>query len=241
MRREPLFFHPYLSRRASDEIAENIRKAVFSKRLKKGTRLPSERSLAKEFQVGRLSVREALRSLETRGIIKIRKGSSGGPYIDAADLKKTASIVMDNLEIEGVMGEEIAAARMILAKAVIELAVENATPEDLEDISKYINESKTVVNHDNLYELVSRLIDFHILLAKASHNTPLIMFTAILMEWARRRLKSWFPKVEEQLEIFKFHQQIFDSIKLKNAALASRLMDNYIARINERLKRLELY
>ncbi|MBW2064185.1 MAG: GntR family transcriptional regulator [Deltaproteobacteria bacterium] len=53
-------FSPYQSKRAFEEISEQIKKAILAKKLKPGDRLPSERSLAEQFQVGRLTVREAL-------------------------------------------------------------------------------------------------------------------------------------------------------------------------------------
>ena len=59
---EDQIFQPYRSKRAYQEIAQNIQKAIMGGRLNSGERLPSERSLAEQFQVGRLTVREALRS-----------------------------------------------------------------------------------------------------------------------------------------------------------------------------------
>ena len=74
-------FGPYKPPRAFQEIADQIKKAILDRKLKPGERLPSERELAEQFQVGRLTIREALRSLETSGIITIRKGSGGGAFV----------------------------------------------------------------------------------------------------------------------------------------------------------------
>jgi GntR family transcriptional repressor for pyruvate dehydrogenase complex len=77
-RREEGIFAEYQYRRASTDIAELIKQAILSEEFKEGDRLPPERDLAAQFQVGRMTIREALRTLETKGLIAIRKGSSGG-------------------------------------------------------------------------------------------------------------------------------------------------------------------
>ena len=74
-------FQPYKGKRAFEDIAGQIKTAILSGKLCSGDKLPSERDLAKEFQVGRVSIREALRMLETMGFVKIRKGSAGGAFV----------------------------------------------------------------------------------------------------------------------------------------------------------------
>jgi len=70
-------FPPYIQTRAFEDVAEQIRDVILGKRLSLGDRLPSERSLAQQFQVGRLTIREALRMLETEGLVSSpHKGSS---------------------------------------------------------------------------------------------------------------------------------------------------------------------
>lgn len=100
-------FSPYQSKRAFEEISEQIKKAILAKKLKPGERLPSERSLAEQFQVGRLTVREALRTLETQGFVQIRKGSGGGAFIGNTDPEMLPSIIMDNLLLDGLTSEQM--------------------------------------------------------------------------------------------------------------------------------------
>ena len=72
-----VIFPPYIQTRAFEDVAEQIRDVILGKQLRLGDRLPSERSLAQQFQVGRLTIREALRTLETEGLVSSpRKGSS---------------------------------------------------------------------------------------------------------------------------------------------------------------------
>jgi len=62
------------SKRAFDEIADQIKDLIYSKTLKPGDKLPPERDLATQFGTGRMAVREALRILEIQGMVDIRHG-----------------------------------------------------------------------------------------------------------------------------------------------------------------------
>jgi DNA-binding FadR family transcriptional regulator len=74
-------FSKYEYRRASDDIANEIKNAILTKEFTDGKRLPSERSLAEQFHVSRMTIREAFRLLEAKGIITVKKGPKGGAFI----------------------------------------------------------------------------------------------------------------------------------------------------------------
>ena len=73
----PTAFKPIRSQRAFEEIAEQIRNELVQGRLGVGSRLPSERALAEQFGVSRNTLREALRSLEHAGLLRLQKGATG--------------------------------------------------------------------------------------------------------------------------------------------------------------------
>ena len=60
----------------ADRIATTLRRAIVAGQLRPGDALPSERELADEYDVNRSSIREAIRRLETWGLVKIRQGSA---------------------------------------------------------------------------------------------------------------------------------------------------------------------
>ncbi len=72
---------PYKKRRAFEEIANNIKELISKGYLKPGDRLPPETEIARQFDVGRNTIREALRILELSGFVKIQMGGKGGPLI----------------------------------------------------------------------------------------------------------------------------------------------------------------
>ena len=228
---EERVFQPYRSRRAYQEIAQEIQRAILAGRLNTGERLPSERSMAQQFQVGRLTIREALRTLETKGLIRIKQGRGGGSYIGITDPTVLPSMIIDNLQLEGLTSEQATEARMGLECAIVRFAIKHGTDEDLERIGKNVEESREIMGNAVAEDVVSKLIDYHILVGEATHNVSLIMFIRALMEWARRALTDWIPSPDVQSKSYQDHRMIFESIKDKDVELAQRQMEDHVIRM----------
>ncbi|MBW1996983.1 MAG: FadR family transcriptional regulator [Deltaproteobacteria bacterium] len=233
-------FSPYQSKRAFEEISEQIKKAILAKKLKPGDRLPSERSLAEQFQVGRLTVREALRTLETQGFIQIKKGSGGGAFIGNTNPEMLPSIIMDNLLLDGLTSEQMTEARIALECAIVKSAIEHATPEDLDRIARHIDGFEPITDPERAEELLSARIRFHILVAEASHNLPFILFLRTLMAWAQKRLAGrWLPPEEEQKRAIRFHKKLYLAIKERDVHLAQDLVRQHIEQLGKIVGRFD--
>jgi len=81
------------AKRTFEEVVTRIREMLFGGALKPGDRLPGERDLAAQLGIGRPAVREALRALESSGLITLRKGKTGGAFIS----KGKASVIAENM------------------------------------------------------------------------------------------------------------------------------------------------
>jgi DNA-binding FadR family transcriptional regulator len=67
--------------RVSEEVVKQVQEAIFSGQLGPGDRLPPERELAEQFGLSSMSVRDALQTLESSGLVEIKVGSTGGAFI----------------------------------------------------------------------------------------------------------------------------------------------------------------
>jgi len=221
-------FQPYKGRRAFEDIAAEIKDAILSDRLSIGDRLPSERDLAEQFQVGRVTIREAFRTLETMGLIQVKKGNKGGAFVRASDPDAMASMIMNRLQLEGTTHDQMIEARMGLECAIMSSAIKHATEKDIGRIKEDIEVSKDVLKPEHAGEIVERMINFHILLAEASHNIPYKMFIRSMMQWASRKLRDWVPSPEEQKYSYSSHKKICEAIEARDDRLAQRLMREHI-------------
>jgi GntR family transcriptional repressor for pyruvate dehydrogenase complex len=228
-------FKEYQYRRASTDIAEVIKKAIFSKKFKAGDKLPPERDLATQFQVGRMTIREALRTLETKGLIAIRKGSSGGAFIQPAPPNQIADIIIDNLQLDGVTFPEVAESRVVLERSIVKYVVKKATSKDMKEIERNIEESKNLLDDfspEGTLEFSTKSIEFHHLLAKSAHITPLVVFHSVMAKWVLQRLiKQLNPTKKQRLSSNQEHEAIFEAIKNKDVGLSQELVERHIRKV----------
>lgn len=221
-------FQPYKGRRAFEDIAAQIKKAILSERLSSGDRLPPERELAEQFQVGRVTIREAFRTLETMGLIEVKKGSGGGAFVAATNPDVMASMIMDRLQLEGTTHDQMIEARIGIECANMRAVIAHAADEDLDRLKEDIEMTREVLPPEYGDEIVVRMINFHILLAEASHNIPYKMFIRSMMQWASRMLKDWVPSEEEQRYSNASHEEIYNAIKERDENLTQRLIKEHI-------------
>src|SRR3989441_11154370 len=71
--------------RVYEQIVAHIEGTIYEGRLRQGQKLPPERQLARDLKASRVAVREALRTLELRGLVEGRQGSTGGYFVREAD------------------------------------------------------------------------------------------------------------------------------------------------------------
>src|SRR5207237_62143 len=115
-------FAPVAVARASSAIAEQIRTAILSGRLKAGDRLSPERELAEQFGVSRVTVRDALRSLEAMGLIAVKVGARGGAFVTAPTGSKVAQTMSDMMMMSATTPEDIVEARLVVELGTVTLA-----------------------------------------------------------------------------------------------------------------------
>src|SRR3954467_13058062 len=78
-------FEPVRTRRTFEEAAEQIAHKVRTGELRVGDKLPGERPLAKQMEISRPTLREAIRILVDAGLLEVRRGRGGGMFV-AADV-----------------------------------------------------------------------------------------------------------------------------------------------------------
>ena len=100
--------------RKSDYIVEQIYEALLRGELKPEQRLSSESELADTFGVSKLTVREAVRTLEQMGIIEVRKGGSGGLFVREADLASTVRQLESIMRIPHITVSDLTETRVAL-------------------------------------------------------------------------------------------------------------------------------
>jgi GntR family transcriptional repressor for pyruvate dehydrogenase complex len=168
-------FTPVSSGRASNLVVEQIHRLIADGRLTTGDRLPSERELAERFGVSRVTVRDALRMLETVGLIEVRVGAAGGAFVTAPSGRLLRENIANLVMMEVLAPEEVAEARAIIELGTVSLAVERATEEDLAALRDVCERAQEALAGDT-YDLALSA-EFHLRLAAAAHNRAVGLLT----------------------------------------------------------------
>ena len=154
--------------RASDEIVRQFRQALFEGRYAAGQPVGTEQQLAEQFGVSRTTMRDALRALETAGIVEIRTGTKGGVRIAQGDPNRWADGLAVQLKLVGLNPRDAVAAQMGLEWVAAELAATNATSEDLAALTCLLADADVLVDPGAAF--TDAAAEFHTGVAMASHN-----------------------------------------------------------------------
>ncbi len=136
---------PLPSKRAFEEIADQVKELVFSKALKPGDRLPTEREMATHFASGRTAVREALRILEQSGLVMIRQGNEGGVFVKNVDPHIASVSLYDTIRRADMRLEDVYLVRVPAELLVLDLVISNAGPVELDSLERSIEEALTLL------------------------------------------------------------------------------------------------
>ena len=156
--------------RAYQRIVEQVEDALARGDLRPGQRLPSERELVGQFEVSRSTVREALRVLESNGVVRSRPGDPNGPEVLPFSSGALRKQMVRLARVDEVRLSELVSFRMILDGSATMLAARLRTAEQLAEMESAIEVMRAAI--DIGYEEFSEAdIAFHEAVARASRNS----------------------------------------------------------------------
>jgi GntR family transcriptional repressor for pyruvate dehydrogenase complex len=163
-------FQPVQPVRAYQRIVEQVEDALVRGDLRPGQRLPSERELVSQFEVSRSTVREALRVLESNGVVRSRPGDPNGPEVLPFSSGALRKQMVRLARVDEVSLTELVSFRMILDGSATMLAAQLRTTDQLAEMESAIEVMRAAI--DVGYEEFSEAdIAFHEAVARASRNS----------------------------------------------------------------------
>ncbi len=221
---------PVRATSVASKIVVQIRDALFSGALKPGDALGSEKDLVQQFNVSRITVRDALRTLETMGIVEIRAGAGGGARIAAGNLERISDALAVQFKLTGVTEQETVDAQIAIEGAAIVLAAERRTSADLARLSDLLAEAESHLDNPVNFAESGHL--FHLALIEASGNRVLTaQFNALRHAvWPRNSDRA---KPDIARRTLAMHQKLFEAVRDGKSALARELMCSHLEDIRK--------
>jgi GntR family transcriptional repressor for pyruvate dehydrogenase complex len=212
-------------RRAYEDIVVQIQDLITKGRLKRDDQLPNEKELSETFKVSRSTVREAILSLETRKLVERRQGD--GTYVIATSEEGLVQPLASALYGEKDDLIDIFHLRKIIEPEVAQIAAENATAEEIEELEKLIRnqESDIIVGGQGVH------IDatFHQLLSRTAKNRVLERLSRALMDLLSETRGEYLQSEERRNVSVKGHQRILDAVKSGNGRAARQAMLKHLS------------
>ncbi len=206
-----------------DVIYEQMKKNIQDGIWEPGCKLPSEPALTATFQVSRVSVRSAVQKLRDLGVVVTHHGK--GTYV-TRDVARYGAF-NDNQPILHLSQEEfdhMRVFRQTVEFRCMELAVQNATGDDIKELEKALN--RMLVNKDDYKKYSLADYDFHLAIVKASHNSIFIHVMESLKGIYVHYLEELNRVLGITLESVEAHIKVFMALKNRDAALATETLNS---------------
>src|SRR5258708_37493214 len=230
-------FRPIHTRRAFEEICGRIREQLALGVLKPGDKLPPERNLAQQLGVSRNVLREALRSLEMAGVLRLQKGVKGGAFVQAGDTSRMNVVMRDMLSLGTIAVRELSEARVQILDVVVRLAWPNSRQADLDAIEANVKRAELATKEGRLLDRVECSREFYKLLAASSGNKVIAMImdsvTEIHMRFVYAKVASSGVAMARLAEK---RRKFLSALSGRNVSLASRLMRAHLESVQRMLE-----
>ncbi len=211
-------------KRAYEDIVKQLRNLVEKGRWKKGDQLPTERELSETFKVSRATVREAIFSLETMKLVDRRQGN--GTYVIASSGETLVQPLAAALFHEKDDLIDIFFLRKIIEPEVAQLAAENGTAEEMNELEEILREQEEEVVQGN--DLVWADSKFHHLLARMSRNRILERLLLALLDLLSQTREKYLQTEERKVKSLQGHREILVAIKNGNSSGARQAMRRHL-------------
>lgn len=231
--RQPAFA-PVRTKRAFEEVCEQVRREVAAGNLRPGDRLPPERELAEQFGVSRAAVREALRSLENSGLVRCQQGMGGGATIRQEHAIAMTQAVSDMIMVGKVPASSVTEARILLTETAIRLACERGTEEDFAAIERDIDRADQLTAAGDFSRRGAYITEFYRVLAQATHNQVIVMLVETLSELTRTLLAAVSPTPRS--DVIGVRRKVLQHLRERNADAAVQEMRAHLLRLNKVLE-----
>lgn len=199
---------------ASRQLLEMIQERGYAA----GDKLPTEVELSEILEVGRNTVREALRILMSRNIVTVRQGS--GTFISEKNGVADDPLGFYMIEDRRKLTEDLTQIRVMLEPPIAALAAQNATYEDLLCLEKILLELEEML--ENREDYSEKDSQFHAQIANCSHNLVMANLLPVITDGVR--IFAGSVRETEYEQTFLSHRRIFEAIRDQKSVEAQQAM-----------------
>ena len=219
-------------------VADDLRRSILEG-MSEGESLPSEGQLAQHYGTSSPTIRQALRVLESEGLISIRRGPHGGPVVRFPTVEDITRNVGVYMQVHGVSRRELYQARGSLEiEAALQIA-RNRDPDVILALEENLAAHKRAIDAGDVVGIAREHLRFHDLLLELSGNKAIttlghvtrLVLSSIAAETTLQMGDSDEPSRRTvALQGLEAHQELVESIRSGDAQGTSNRMARHLGR-----------
>ena len=214
---------------AYEVVLRHIEAGILDGTHRAGDQLPPERDLAANLGVGRSAVREAMRVLQTQGLITSSTGPGRGTRIAPAQGSALARIFQLHFALSDTGSGDLTETRVALERSSAALAAQRSTQKSLRRISAVVEAMAAADTIEGFNELDT---EFHVLIARAGQNQLIADLTVAIRQAVREAIRDASSELPDwqgfRLQLLREHAGVLDAITAGDPARAASLMEAHI-------------
>ncbi|MET3379891.1 MULTISPECIES: FadR/GntR family transcriptional regulator [Variovorax] len=228
----------------SDLVVEDVKRWIVTERKQPGDRLPNEKELVELFGVSKSTMREGLKALEVRGLIKTRTGPAGGAYLQQVSLDHASEPLRNFLHFHHLDGHHIYQLRKILEPELAVSVVGRLDAKQLDLIEQTIRLCEQEPRND--IELRAQRVaelEFHNLLADKCPNALLAFMCRFLNDLLRDLMvykNAWEHRHFGEANLG-FHTRLLQAFRDEDADAVHRLMTEHMVDAETHMHEMEVH
>lgn len=231
---------PLKKTKLSDEVTKAIENIIIDNDLQPGDKLPSQSALGESLNVGSRSIREAIRSLESRGLVETKQGK--GVFVKNSNMDFFLEMLKTNLvfhlpkELKTLI--DLANIRMMIETGVIYSIAVDTPSELISTLTKLIEkmEEKADSNDIEAYNILD--VEFHKAIIKASGNDIIISIYNHLFELLIKSFQKTGGMKGSKETSRREHREMLEAIESSNGVKARDIMIKHISSTLNKLEKM---
>ena len=226
-RGEARLIEPIKKTRVAEEVADRIRTLILDGTFSQGQPLPSERVLTEQFGVSRGSIRDALRMLETIGLIETQHGR--GTFPRELTVDRLVAPLASMMKFQHELQDELLDVRRMFEPAVARVAAQRATDQDFADLERIIDAQQRKLKTGQ--SAIVEDSEFHAALARATRNRVVVSLMATLNDLLVESRKLTLKQKGRPAKSVEGHVVVVAALRRHDADGAAQAMRDHIDQI----------
>lgn len=228
-------FKALKNERFFEKVANSIQREILLGNLQPNQKLPSETELAKQFNVGRSAIREALKVLELTGFLYVKRGYNGGTFVKPPDPADSfAATTPFGRATTG--WEQLMEARKLIETRAAELASARADDEEIAGLWEELERMRSVIGVPARF--IDQDVGFHLRIAEVAKNEVFVDVITSVRNYLKKETNELIAQEGALQEILDDHERICHRIAARDPAGAAQEMARHLQNMEVRIAHL---